>query len=60
MQYQRAIVPGGIFFFTLMMARRRPSLALDGASMFGRFVKAGVYASDWRRDSMCFESVGHA
>jgi len=28
-------------------------------SSFGRFVKAGVYALDWGRDSMCFEGIGH-
>ena len=60
MQYRRAIVFGGIFFFTLVMDRCRPALASDEASMFGRFVKADVYASDWRRDSMRFEGVGHA
>ena len=59
MQYRRAIVPDGIFFFTLVMDRRRPALASGEASMFGHYVKAGVYASDWGRDSMCFEGVGH-
>jgi len=28
-------------------------------SSFGRYVKAGVYASGWGSDSMCFEGVGH-
>ena len=31
MQYRRAIVPGGTFFFTLVTDRRRPILALDEA-----------------------------
>ena len=42
-----------------MTARRRPALASDEASMSGRFVKAGVYTSDWGRDSMYFEGIGH-
>ena len=31
MQYRRAIVPGGTFFFTLVTDRRRPILASDEA-----------------------------
>ena len=28
-------------------------------SSFNRYVKAGVYASDWGGDSMCFDGIGH-
>jgi len=50
--------------FTRRVSRRTPeTLASQGIGRFGSriqgYVKAGIHASDWGGDSMCFEGIGH-